>query len=217
MIVDATTHYDLMIGEMDDPTHPVGDPFHDTGRLRDWYGQANGPAFVKAIGDVRGKRVLEVGVGTGRVTRQLLELGCARLTGIDVSARSLARARENLAAWPDVELLERSAESFVRREGFDLACAVWTFCHIVRKREALANMVASLAPGGRLALSLECGGEWLDYGPRLIRLYQNDPDTCAGWLRELGCRVALQERVVDVFAADGDCRLLAVVLAAVKP
>lgn len=51
----------------------------------------------------------------------------------------------------------------------------------------MANIVASLKPGGRLALSLETVDEWLDYGPRRIRQYPVAPEQVAEWLEALGC------------------------------
>jgi 2-polyprenyl-3-methyl-5-hydroxy-6-metoxy-1,4-benzoquinol methylase len=55
----------------------------------------HGPALLRAIGEVRGLRVLDVGCGQGRFTRELARAG-ARVTGIDWSNGMirLARAHE---------------------------------------------------------------------------------------------------------------------------
>ena len=43
-IVPAPEHYDRMIDEIDDPAQPmITDPFYDTGWLRDWLEQSDGP------------------------------------------------------------------------------------------------------------------------------------------------------------------------------
>ena len=55
------------------------------------------PHVREAIGDVRGRDVLDLGCGTGRHTAWLAEAG-ARVTAIDFSARMLERARERVRA-----------------------------------------------------------------------------------------------------------------------
>lgn len=216
-IAGTAEHYDLLIDEIDDPAHPQTDPFYDKGLLRAWMEQADGPAFWQALGDVRGQAVLEIGVGTGRVARKVLEQGCAKLTGIDISSKTLERARRNLAAYPDVELLLCDAEEFIREEAFDAACCVWAFFHIANQRRALENIIASLKPGGRVVLSLETGDEWLDYGPRRIRQYPVRPDEVVHYLAALGCRVDPPVTVYDAFAPkDQPAPMFAAVVKAVK-
>lgn len=215
-VAGVTEHYDLLIDEIDDPAHPATDPFHDEGLLRAWMEQVDGPAFWQALGDVRGQAVLEIGVGTGRVARKVLELGCAQLTGIDVSPKTLERARRNLAAYPNLELLRYNAEDF-RREGvFDAAYCVWAFFHIADQRRALANIVASLKPGGSVVLSLETGDEWLDYGPRRIRQYPVQPDLVVQWLYELHCCVDPPLAVYDAFAKGEPAPIITTVVKATR-
>jgi ubiquinone/menaquinone biosynthesis C-methylase UbiE len=189
---DETTvaeHYDRMIDEIDDPAHHVTDSFFDEGLMRAWMEYADGPAFFAAMGDVRDLRVLEVGVGTGRVAKKLLDLGCAALTGLDISAKSLERARRNLGNDPRVELLLVDILDFDRPDAFDRVYCAWSFFHIADQPRALARMAAALKPGGRLVLSLEEGDEWLDYGPRVIRQYPIDVGAVGDRLSALGCRV----------------------------
>ncbi len=218
-VVDVVQHYDLMAAEMEDPSHPVCDPFEDPPGLREWMGQADGPTFFAALGPVRGKRLLEVGVGTGRVAKKVLDLGCAHLTGIDVSAPTLERAGRNLTAYSNVELVAADAGAFCRPEAFDAAFSVWAFFHIRDQQRALRNVVASLKPGGRLVLSLERVDEWLDYGSRVIRQFPVEPDQCASWLRDLGCQVEEPVRVWDAHSprAAGEPVLYSTVVGASKP
>lgn|GEM_PF-2465961 len=151
--VEVARHYDLIIDEIDDPAHPVTDPFYDEGWMREWLEQADGPAFFQALGDVRGQAVLEIGVGTGRVARKVLELGCAHLTGIDISAKTLQRARRNLAGWPNVELVLCDAEEFRRESAFDAAYCVWAFFHIADQRRdgEYRRLAEARRPPGALA------------------------------------------------------------------
>lgn len=149
---DETTtaeHYDRLVDEIDDPAHPATDPFYDEGPMRAWMEYADGPAFFTAMGDVRGLRALEVGIGTGRVARKLLDMGVAALTGLDISAKTLARARRNLGGDPRVELLHFDILDFDHTEAYERVNCVWTIFHIPDLPRALARMVAALKPGGK--------------------------------------------------------------------
>ena len=39
---------------------------------------------------------MEIGVGTGRIAKNILAEGCQSFTGIDISPRTIKRAKENL-------------------------------------------------------------------------------------------------------------------------
>ena len=52
-------------------------------------------ALVAEIEAARADRVLEIGIGTGRISRPLSERG-VRVCGVDISPRMLARLREQL-------------------------------------------------------------------------------------------------------------------------
>jgi ubiquinone/menaquinone biosynthesis C-methylase UbiE len=49
--------------------------------------------FLKLIGNVKNKEVLDVGCGTGRITLKLLERG-AKVCGIDINSKMLQKAKE---------------------------------------------------------------------------------------------------------------------------
>jgi len=80
-----------------------------------------------------GADVLEVGVGTGRITRLLVGAG-ARVVGCEPAAAMLTVARRHLAAIPgaSVELHAVPARALdVGGRRFDLAIAGWVFGHFV--------------------------------------------------------------------------------------
>ncbi|MBI3945436.1 MAG: class I SAM-dependent methyltransferase [Armatimonadetes bacterium] len=213
-IVSAVEHYDLLAEEMAGSNHPkVPDPFDDPPRLRRWMSQADGPEFFSALGDVRGKTVMEIGIGTGRVARKVLDLGCAWLVGLDPSPKTLARARDNLHAYQNLELVRGGIETFVRPQAFDIAYGVWAFFHVENKPRALGNVVSSLKPGGCVVLSLERVTEWQDFGSRIVRQYPARTEECVAWLRELGCTVVDPVEVPDVETGE----FLTTIVAAVKP
>lgn len=191
-IVDALSHYEQLIEE-------GKDPFHDSSVMQEYMARWDGPLFFSALGDMTGKNVLEIGLGTGRIARRVLDLGCGHLTGIDISPKTVEQARSNLSDYQNVELMVADCTSFVCEEAFDVAYSVLTFMHISEKRKALGNIVASLRLGGRLILSVDECGEWFDYGTRKIRLYPAPPADYVKWLQESGCDVEPPIDLVDRF------------------
>ena len=59
----------------------------------------NNPAFLKFLGDVKGKKVLDAGCGEGLNTRILARKG-AQITGIDNSPRMIEYALEHESQEP---------------------------------------------------------------------------------------------------------------------
>jgi ubiquinone/menaquinone biosynthesis C-methylase UbiE len=51
---------------------------------------------LKAMTDWRGKRVLEVGCGNGRLTQRLIKFGVDKIIAFDPEAKSIRAARKDL-------------------------------------------------------------------------------------------------------------------------
>ena len=202
-----------MIDEVNDPAQPmVTDPFSDTGPVREWLEQSDGPLFMEALGDVHGATVLDVGVGTGRVAKKILEHGCVHLLGIDVSPETVLRARHNLSNYRNVEIRQADIAVYQPEPIFNLAYLVWTIFHIDDKPRALANIARSLRPGGRLVVSVERVDEWLDYGPRRIQQFPITAEELICLLEACGWRIQTCVPVYDAMA--GGHSLLTTIIAA---
>ncbi|MEN6642305.1 MAG: methyltransferase domain-containing protein [Armatimonadia bacterium] len=188
--LDTIAHYEHLAEVFADPAQPkIGDPFHDPPQVARWLAQADGADFWQAVGPVEGQTVLEIGLGTGRVAAKMLQRGCAHLTGLEVSPKTLELARANLAQDPRVGFLLQDVVDFIRPATYDLAYSVWTFFHIPDKPRALSNIVTSLKRGGRLVLSIERTAECLDHGTHVVRQYPVEPEQYVRWLQEFGCDV----------------------------
>lgn len=117
--------------------------------------------FYLGFAQRTGAPVLDAGCGTGRVLLPLARAGYA-VTGLDVSPAMLARARERLAAEPElaarVTLVQADVRSFALDARFALAfMALNTFLHLVTladQRAALQRLYEHLQPGGLLLLDL---------------------------------------------------------------
>jgi ubiquinone/menaquinone biosynthesis C-methylase UbiE len=91
-------------------------------------GQAAEPSAIAAAVDLDEKRVLEVGCGSGRLTRFIAERA-ASVYAFDPKADDLAKARESLvgAARDRVRFAVHDAQALdVERERFDLALCGWS-------------------------------------------------------------------------------------------
>jgi SAM-dependent methyltransferase len=106
--------------------------------------------------------LLELGAGTGRVTRALLRAG-ARVRAVDQSAAMLAHARERIARLPKaqrerVRWQEADLRSLQLRARFELVIAPFNlFMHMYTRadlEQALASVKRHLRPGGRFAFDV---------------------------------------------------------------
>ena len=181
-------HYNRLVDE-------GNDPFRDPPALREYMNCWDGEAFLALLSLTSEARVLEIGIGTGRLAGRVLPL-CAHLTGIDCSPRSLERCRENLRDSDRLTLVSGDFLTWCSHEKFDRIYASLVFWHFQDKRAAIQKAASLLAPGGRLALSLgKEHEESLSCFPGLtLALYPDDPACTTELLREAGLHpLPLQE------------------------
>lgn len=167
--MDVRTHYDLLIAENNDP-------FRDPPELRAYMDLWDGPRFLAALELRPTSEVLEIGVGTGRLAARVAP-GCAHLTGIDLSPKTICRARDNLADHPNISLICADFLAHPFETQFDVIYSSLTMMHIADKSAFLTKAASLLRPGGILALSLDKNqSETLDMGTRTLHIYPDTPD-----------------------------------------
>lgn len=110
------------------------------------------PTVISLAGDVRGRRVLDVGCGPGRHSKTLLAKG-ARVTGIDISDEMVNIAREYCAGrghffQADFERVEFDSSSF------DLIIASMTLMYAKDVHPVIEKFGGWLKRNGRLIFSL---------------------------------------------------------------
>jgi SAM-dependent methyltransferase len=94
--------------------------------------------------------VLEIGCGTGQATLPLARRGLSVLC-IELGASLAAVARRNLAAFPDVEVVNANFESWPAADGaFDLVTAA-TSVHWIDPSIRYYKIARMLKPGGAVA------------------------------------------------------------------
>lgn len=112
--------------------------------------------IVEALGDVRGKTILDVGCGYCYHTTRLANRGL-KITAVDFSEAALAQATNILAAAGiegQVTLRQADATKLPFEDSsFDHVLMWGVLMHIPQAEKALAELARVLKPGGRLVLS----------------------------------------------------------------
>ena len=165
---DVIEHYDRLIEENNDP---VFDPPPLQAYMDKW----DGEALITRMRLHTSKSVLEIGVGTGRLAKRVAPY-CRCLLGIDVSPKTVRKAKKNLSAHPNVTLVCDDFLAYSFATQFDVIYSSLTFLHIKEKALALQKVDVLLADGGIFVLSIDKSqGEWLDMGTRKIKIYPDTP------------------------------------------
>ena len=143
---DIIRHYDTLIDENNDPVH-------DPKQLRDYMDKWDGQAFIDEMRLDTDKSVLEIGVGTGRLAVRVAPL-CGHFVGIDISSKTIERAKENLKEHANVNLISGNflTYDFGSRK-FDVIYSSLTFMHIKKKQYAIDKIASFLAENGRFVQS----------------------------------------------------------------
>jgi SAM-dependent methyltransferase/putative flippase GtrA len=102
----------------------------------------------------RGVRFLDGGCGIGRNAYWPMIYGAAGGLAIDVDDRTLARARENLAAFPAVEVRRESIYEIAEENAFDLAFSIGVIHHLEFPGAAVARLARATRPGGTVLVWL---------------------------------------------------------------
>jgi len=110
-------------------------------------------AIFDLLGDLRGKRLLDLGCGDGTYSIAAFQRG-ARVTGVDISDTVLDSARRRaVACGASVEWRQASAESLPYDSGtFDIVLAVTILCFIRDPLQVVREISRVLHPGGRFVI-----------------------------------------------------------------
>jgi ubiquinone/menaquinone biosynthesis C-methylase UbiE/uncharacterized protein YbaR (Trm112 family) len=113
------------------------------------------PSTLRKMGRTVGKKILELGCGTGRFTRHL-ERGCDSLIAIDFSFDSLRVASKRISSNGKVGLVRADISNMkLKPESFDLSLStLYSNLPTPEIRESSTRLVyEALKPGGRYILS----------------------------------------------------------------
>lgn len=112
-----------------------------------------GAGVVELLAPQPGERVLDVGCGTGHLTRKIADAG-AEAVGVDASAAMVAEARRN---FPELRFEVADATTMRFDEPFDAIFSNAALHWVKPPEAAIERMAAAMKPGGRLVV--EFGGK----------------------------------------------------------
>lgn len=98
--------------------------------------------------DWRGQKFLDAGCGMGRNSYWPLSYGARACLAIDVDERTLARARQTLAPFPQAEVRRLSIYEIAETETFDIVFSIGVVHHLAEPDEAVARLKQAARPGG---------------------------------------------------------------------
>lgn len=114
-------HYDLLIDENNDPCR-------ESQIMKDYMNKWDGKLFIDLLKLDKSQSVLEIGIGTGRIAEKTAEF-CNHLTGIDISPKTIERAKENLRFFDNIALINSDFMKYKFEKQFDLIYQSLVFMH----------------------------------------------------------------------------------------
>src|SRR5262245_57939407 len=122
-------------------------------RASDSQQQAMLRTYLSEIDLPRGAKALDIGCGTGAISRALVERLKLEVTGVDPSPVFVTRARELGKPLPGLAFVEGDGRSLKFHDAtFDLVVFHTTLCHIPNPELALREAFRVLRPDGWLAV-----------------------------------------------------------------
>lgn len=140
-------HYDALINEGNDPVH-------DPEPLKAYMDKWDGQEFIDKMKLNKAKSVLEIGVGTGRLAVRVAPF-CGRFVGIDISEKTIERAKENLKSTCNADLICADFLNYEFGEKYDIVYSSLTFMHIKEKQRAINKIFNLLNNNGLFVLSID--------------------------------------------------------------
>ncbi len=190
--MDVPRHYDLLIDENNDP-------FNDPPVLQAYMDRWDGQPFIDLMALEKDKTVLEIGIGTGRLARKVAP-HCLWLTGIDLSPKTIERAKANLTAYPNIDLI---CADFLRHpftQTYDVIYSSLTMMHFADKQKVIEKVARLLAGGGHFCLSIDKNrDEYIDMGTRKLRVYPDTVENITLLTEKAGMRTDTVREIENAF------------------
>jgi ubiquinone/menaquinone biosynthesis C-methylase UbiE len=126
------------------------------------------PALFPLLGNVKGKKILDAGCGTGYLCRLLAEKG-AHVTGVDLSKKFIEicrRYEKNKPLGIEYFQADLARVPALKTSFFDMIVSVYVLCDVRDHDKAVKEMARVLKPSGRFVFLIEhpcfswSGGGW---------------------------------------------------------
>lgn len=183
--MDTAAYYDKLIDDHNDP-------FRDPPPLKEYMDKWDGKLFIDSMQLTPAKKVLEIGIGTGRLAARVAPF-CLRLTGIDISPKTIRRAKENLSGFPNIEFICADFSEYHFEETFDVIYSSLTLLHFENKRHFIGKVSELLNKNGIFCLSIDKNpGDSIDMGNYMLMIYPDQADETTEYIRLAGMGLSAQ-------------------------
>jgi SAM-dependent methyltransferase len=161
------------------------------------------PVLLELLGDLSGKRILDLGCGDAAFGKEALRLGCSAYLGIEGSRNMVALAEQSLSGTGG--LVDRAnLETWEPpREAFELVVSRLAFHYLIELEAVLVRAYQALVPGGRIVFSVEhpvitsCERAWQGQGLRQDWIVDNYFESGVRVTHWLGSQVIKVHRTVE--------------------
>jgi ubiquinone/menaquinone biosynthesis C-methylase UbiE len=154
--------------------------------------------MISAIGDISGKRILDIGCGSGRWASLMARME-ARVTGLDISEDMIRYAKSR---FEDIDFIKGSiSEINFEDKLFDIATSITVIQHIPCEEQARAvfNISRCLKNGGYLIAMEEIKNIFFGKSGRKIRItFPNTPSAWDALFERNGFEIIKKERILHV-------------------
>ncbi|MDE7176318.1 MAG: class I SAM-dependent methyltransferase [Lachnospiraceae bacterium] len=167
--MNIITHYDKLIDDNNDP-------FHDPQPLKEYMDKWDGQLFIDSMHLTSTKKVLEIGIGTGRIAAKVAPF-CLKLSGIDISPKTINRAKENLSDFNNIEFICADFSDYIFAETFDVIYSSLSLMHFENKRHFIFRVSELLNRNGTFCLSVDKNSnDSIDMGDYKLKIYPDKID-----------------------------------------
>jgi len=155
-------------------------------------------AWSSVLSDLHSKKVLDVGAGTGRLTKLLVQ-SKAQVTALDVSEEMLRILKKKM---PSVEIVVGDAENLpFDDESFDVITAAFVIVHLKNLEIFFQEAFRALKPGGNLVITninqKEAPPVKINKGQIKIKSYYHRPEKVLEQLVEGGFEIESDKRISE--------------------
>jgi SAM-dependent methyltransferase len=156
-------------------------------------------AFIKP-----GMAVLDVGCGTGAITRGMAERAgqSGTVIGIDPSEPLVTQAREKYREVPGLEFVVADVYTYAPAVAFDVVASARTLQWLANPYEALQRMAGLLKPGGILSV-LDYNHEKITWNPAPPPAMLSFYDAFLRWRADAGMQNDIADRLAGYFETVG--------------
>lgn len=113
------------------------------------------PVLLQLLGEVKGKKVLDLGCGHAEIGKELLEAGCSYYEGVDGSAKMIAKANETLPSINSQIHLSNIEEWDFPTESYDVVLSRLALHYLEDLHSVVQKIFRSVKQGGQFVFSVQ--------------------------------------------------------------